>query len=146
MCLYMNRALTERVKRRKNWITCYKILSVRDKSIYTLYQAKILALHDNVLCVDSPIRDPQTYIKDPRAGMVASNNIVEDGIHAYRRSNVTFPFFGTLCVKCYGHVDDLIAVGERSDIAFTKLYIDPKDFQRLLDIKHGKGKYYYEYE
>jgi hypothetical protein len=144
MCLYVDRDRTEELKKsRKKGITCYKFVDLLRNDVVAPYRRTSYDLSSNELKINQNLRPPEKYIIEEHFWGRGKVGIVRRGIHAY-----TFPhrpLIGAYRIKCYGYIEDLIAVSIYGDVAFTKLYIDPKDYQRLLDHKYGEGNYTYDY-
>ena len=143
MCLFVDSKKTASERRKKGeLITCYKFFDIIGGRVVTPYRGFNLNLDTNLIKVKGRIDKPESYIKPFN---LSDGGIVDAGVHAFTVKSGAdgrakwYP--NRVVTKCYGYREDLIAVGEYQDIAFTKLYIDEEDYQMLLDECYGKDKY-----
>jgi len=151
MCLYVDANKTKRMlSENKGWMQFWKVYDVQGNTIRPpYYDDKQVNLRTNEIRMEGYSRhiSPKRFIHS--YGNTDSRHLcfsaVYEGIHCHMKHNKCLQrsYYGLhrICIKVWGHTDDLIAVGKDDDIAFTKIRIDEKDYQRLLNIKYGKGKY-----
>lgn len=144
MCLYVDERATARAIKSADedgWIKFYKYYDAMRRPsngryfISSPFRRTYLNLSSNEVTVREPIRAPELY----------RGYTVHAGIHGLLSRPKLYGWRQSIVlVTCYGHVDDLIAAGDTNDIAFTKMYISPRDYKKLLDMVYGKGVYTYE--
>lgn len=138
MCLYVDKfktkSIKERAERGDGWIKVWKMFDHyrHNKFLSSYYQNSKWRLGTNEIRMQGELRKT--------IHPVNIDDVVREGIHAYTmKSTIIQKYYAIVVVKCWGHVDDLIAVGTKNDIAFTRVYIDKEHYKKLLNKLYPGG-------